>query len=108
MTAAASSPPRSAPAEVKQGAFEAMEAGRTCDISAACHWAVNMAASASTARCGASAYSMTPAGIYVAPESPIRRPEDLLGRRDRRGLPLGQPLLGAPGAGAVRQAGAAS
>src|SRR5205823_7218102 len=34
-----------APPQVKSGAFETMEAGRTCDISAACHWAVNMAAS---------------------------------------------------------------
>ena len=32
------------PAEVKRGAFEAIEEGRGCDISSACHWAVNMAA----------------------------------------------------------------
>lgn len=67
------------PAEVRQGAFEAMEAGRTCDISAACHWAVNMAASGNHGKMWGHAYSMTPAGIYVAPESPIRRAEDLLG-----------------------------
>lgn len=68
-----------APAEVKQGAFEAMEAGRTCDISAACHWAVNMAASGQHGKMWGHAYAVTPAGIYVAPESPIRRPEDLAG-----------------------------
>ena len=68
-----------APAEVKQGAFEAMEAGRTCDISAACHWAVNMAASGQHGKMWGHAYSVTPAGIYVAPESTIRRPEDLAG-----------------------------
>jgi len=68
-----------APAEVKQGAFEAMEAGRNCDISAACHWAVNMAASGQHGKMGGHAYSITPSGIYVAPESKIRRPEDLIG-----------------------------
>jgi NitT/TauT family transport system substrate-binding protein len=68
-----------APAEVKQGAFEAMEAGRTCDISAACHWAVNMAASGDHGRMWGHAYSVTPSGIYVAPESKIKRPEDLIG-----------------------------
>lgn len=68
-----------ATAEVKQGAFEAMEAGRTCDISAACHWAVNMAASGQHGKMWGHAYSVTPAGIYVAPESKVRRPEELAG-----------------------------
>ena len=68
-----------ATAEVKQGAFESMEAGRTCDISAACHWAVNMAASSQHGKMWGHAYSVTPAGIYVAPESKVRRPEDLAG-----------------------------
>ena len=66
------------PAEVRVGAFEAMEEGRTCDISAACHWAVNMAASGDHGRMWGKAYSMAPAGIYVAPESEIRTAEDLL------------------------------
>jgi NitT/TauT family transport system substrate-binding protein len=69
-----------APAEVKLGAFESMEKGRTCDISAACHWAVNMAASGQHGRMWGHAYSVAPSGIYVAPESSIRRPEDLAGR----------------------------
>jgi ABC-type nitrate/sulfonate/bicarbonate transport system substrate-binding protein len=69
-----------APAEVKSGAFETMEAGRTCDISAACHWAVNMAASGQHGKMWGHAYSVTPAGIYVAPDSDIRKPEDLAGR----------------------------
>jgi len=66
--------------EVKSGAFETMEAGRTCDISAACHWAVNMAASGQHGRMWGHAYSVTPAGIYVAADSDIRKPEDLKGR----------------------------
>jgi NitT/TauT family transport system substrate-binding protein len=69
-----------APADVKSGAFETMEAGRTCDISAACHWAVNMAASGQHGKMWGHAYSVTPSGIYVAADSPIRRPEDLRGR----------------------------
>jgi NitT/TauT family transport system substrate-binding protein len=63
--------------EVKHGALETMESGRTCDISAACHWAVNMAASGQHGRMWGHAYSVTPAGIYVAADSPIRKPEDL-------------------------------
>ncbi len=66
--------------EVKSGAFETMEAGRTCDISAACHWAVNMAASGQHGKMWGHAYSVTPAGIYVAPGSDIRKPEDLADR----------------------------
>ena len=69
-----------APAEVKRGAFETMEAGRTCDISAACHWAVNMAASGQHGKMWGHAYSVAPSGIYVAPDSTIRKPEDLAGR----------------------------
>ena len=66
-----------APAEVKRGAFEAMEAGRACEVSSACHWAVNMAARTGSGRMWGHAYSMTPSGIWVAPESPIQKPEDL-------------------------------
>lgn len=69
-----------APAEIKLGAFEYMASpGRSCDISSACHWAVNMAATAEHGRMWGHAYSVTPSGIWVAPESPIRRPEDLAG-----------------------------
>jgi NitT/TauT family transport system substrate-binding protein len=69
-----------APPEVKSGAFETMEAGRTCDISAACHWAVNMAASGQHGKMWGHAYSVTPAGIYVAADSSIHKPEDLARR----------------------------
>ena len=66
--------------EIKRGAFETMETGRTCDISAACHWAVNMAASGQHGRMWGHAYSVTPAGIYVTANSDIRKPEDLRNR----------------------------
>jgi NitT/TauT family transport system substrate-binding protein len=66
--------------QVKHGAFETMEAGRTCDISAACHWAVNVAATGQHGKMWGHAYSVTPSGVYVSPESSIRHPEDLKGR----------------------------
>jgi NitT/TauT family transport system substrate-binding protein len=67
------------PAIVKQGAFESMEAGRACNVSAACHWAVNMAASAQHGRMWGHAYSVTPCGIMVPADSSIRRAKDLAG-----------------------------
>jgi NitT/TauT family transport system substrate-binding protein len=66
-----------APAQVMKGAFESMEAGRACDVSSACHWAVNMASSAEHGRMWGHAYSVTPGGVYVAPESDVRTPDDL-------------------------------
>jgi NitT/TauT family transport system substrate-binding protein len=59
------------------GAFESMESGRACDVSSACHWAVNMASSAQHGRMWGHAYSVTPGGIYVPPESDISRPDQL-------------------------------
>ena len=67
----------SAPQELRASAFESFEEGRACDLSAACHWTVNMAASAGHGRMWGRAYSVTPSGIYVPPESPIKKPEDL-------------------------------
>ena len=61
----------------RSGAFEEMESGNACEVGSACHWAVNMAASATHGRMWGKAYSMTPSGIYVAPESEIRLPADL-------------------------------
>ena len=63
--------------EVRTGAFESFEEGRACDISSACHWAINMASSAEHGQMWGHAYSVTPSGIMVAPESPIQKPEDL-------------------------------
>jgi len=63
--------------EVRQGAFESMEAGRACEVSSACHWMVNMAASARHGRMWGQAYSVAPSGIYVPPQSPLRTASDL-------------------------------
>ena len=68
------------PAEIKLGALEYMSTKGSCDISSACHWAVNMAATSEHGRMWGHAYSMTPSAIWVPPESPIARPEDLAGQ----------------------------
>src|SRR5919197_659111 len=66
-----------APIESKTGAFEDMQKGRTCNVSSACHWAVNAAASSNHGRMYGHAYSVCPSGIFVAPESSVQKPEDL-------------------------------
>ena len=68
-----------APVAARSGAFEDMEAGRSCDVSGACHWAVNAAATASHGKMWGKAYSVCECGIFVAPDSRYRRPEDLAG-----------------------------
>jgi hypothetical protein len=68
-----------APADIQRGAFESIEAGRGCNLSAACHWTVNMAASAGHGKMWGHAYSVSPSGIFAAPDSPIQKPEDLAG-----------------------------
>src|SRR5215510_11041820 len=60
-----------------RGAYQSIEDGRSCHISSACHWTVNMAAAAGHGRLWAGAYSMTPSAILVAPESDIHKAEDL-------------------------------
>jgi len=59
------------------GAYQTFERGRTCDVSSACHWTVNMAAAAGHGRIYVDAYSVSPCAIFVPPDSPITRPEDL-------------------------------
>ena len=60
-----------------QGAFQSIEKGREADVSCACHWTVNVAASNGHARLYADAYSVAPAGIFVPADSPIKTPADL-------------------------------
>lgn len=63
----------------KYGAYQSFEKGRACDVSGACHWTVNVAASSGRGKLYADAYSVAPAGVFVAPESPIKTPADLAG-----------------------------
>jgi ABC-type nitrate/sulfonate/bicarbonate transport system substrate-binding protein len=59
------------------GAYQSFEAGREADVSCACHWTVNVAASSGHGRLYADLYSVAPAGIFVAADSAIRDPADL-------------------------------
>src|ERR1051325_8274419 len=65
------------PADIQRGAFESIEDGRGCSLSAACHWTVNMAASAGHGKMWGEAYSVSPSGIFVPQNSAMQRPDDL-------------------------------
>ena len=63
----------------KVGAYQTFESGRSTAVSCACHWTVNVAASNGHGKLYADAYSVSPSGIFVPPESPVREPADLAG-----------------------------
>jgi hypothetical protein len=59
------------------GAMQSFEAGRDSNVSCACHWTVGVAASKGKGRLYGEVYSVAPSGIFVSPDSPIKKPEDL-------------------------------
>jgi len=63
----------------KVGAFQSIEKGRSSNVTCACHWTVNVAASRGHTKLFADAYSVAPSGIFVQRDSPIRTPADLAG-----------------------------
>ena len=63
----------------KVGAYQSFEEGRKSNVSCACHWTVNVAASKGIGRMYTDAYSVSPAGIFVQPDSNIKSPADLAG-----------------------------
>lgn len=65
--------------DARSGAFEHMAEGRSCDISGACHWAVNAAATSTGTKMYGKAYGVTPGAIMARADSPHLRPEDLAG-----------------------------
>ena len=58
----------------KVGAYTSFEKGRDTNVSCACHWTVNVAASQGLGKMYTDAYSVSPSGVFVPPESPIREP----------------------------------
>jgi len=58
----------------KVGAFQNIEKGLETNVSCACHWTVNVAASKGHGKLYADAYSVAPAAVFVPPESEIRKP----------------------------------
>ena len=63
----------------KVGAYQSFEKGRDTNVSCACHWTVNVAATSGHGKLYADLYSVAPAGIYVPADSPVKTPEDLAG-----------------------------
>ena len=63
----------------KVGAYQTFEKGREADVSCACHWTVGVAASKGHGKLYPDVYSVTPAAIFVHPDSNVRSPEDLAG-----------------------------
>ena len=49
----------------KVGAYQTFEQGRSCDVSAACHWTVNAAAASGHGKLYPGCYSVSPCGIFV-------------------------------------------
>jgi len=64
---------------VKVGAYQSFEQGRETNVSCACHWTVNVAASSGHGRIYPHVYSIAPSGVFVAPDSPVKTPADLAG-----------------------------
>ncbi len=54
----------------KVGAFQSIEKGRESNVTCACHWTVNVAASRGHTKLYADAYSVAPCGIFVPADSP--------------------------------------
>ena len=70
--------------EIRSGAYRAYEQGKgnkgtKSDVSCACHWTVNNAAANQLGTMYGKAYVVTPGGVMVRGDSPIRAPEDLAG-----------------------------
>src|ERR1700723_330069 len=63
----------------KIGAYQTFERGRHSDVSCACHWTVNVAASNGHGKLYSDVYSVSPASISVPPDSPTRNPGALAG-----------------------------
>jgi hypothetical protein len=63
----------------KVGAFQSIEKGREANVTCACHWTVNVAASRGHTKLYADAYSVAPCGIFVPADSAVKSPEDLAG-----------------------------
>lgn len=61
------------------GAYQSFERGREANVSCACHWTVDVAASNGKGKLYADVYSVAPSGVFVPANSPVKKPEDLAG-----------------------------
>src|SRR6516164_747430 len=58
----------------KSGAFQSIERGRDSNVTCACHWTVDVAASRGHTKLYADAYSVAPSAIFVAANSKLKSP----------------------------------
>ena len=63
----------------KVGAFQAIEKGRDSNVTCACHWTVNVAASKGHTKMYGDVYSVSPSGVFVPTDSKVKTPADLAG-----------------------------
>jgi ABC-type nitrate/sulfonate/bicarbonate transport system substrate-binding protein len=63
----------------RRGAYQILEEGIPSNISCACHWTIDVAAAQGHGKLYSDVYSVSPAGIFVPPDSRIRTPEQLAG-----------------------------
>ena len=63
--------------EITRGATEFLVEGQGSSVSCACQWAVDIAASSGHGKLWPNAYMVTPGAVFVRPESPVRKVEDL-------------------------------
>src|ERR1700683_3389733 len=61
----------------KVGAYQTLEAGRTCNVSGARHWTMTAAAWTGQGKLSAAAYWVSPCGVFVPADSPVKTPADL-------------------------------
>jgi hypothetical protein len=61
----------------KVGAYQSFERGRKANVSCACHWTVGVAASKKLGKLYPGAYSVSPCGVFVPSDSPVKSPDDL-------------------------------
>ena len=58
----------------KVGAYQSFEEGRKSNVSCACHWTVNVAASNGHGKMYTDVYSVSPAGVFVPADSKVKTP----------------------------------
>jgi hypothetical protein len=63
--------------EITRGATEFLVEGRGSNVSCACQWAVDIAASSGHGKLWPNAYMVTPGAVFVRPESSVQKIEDL-------------------------------
>jgi hypothetical protein len=69
----------------KAGAFQTIEKGRESNVTCACHWTVDVAASRGHTKLYADAYSVAPSAIFVPANSSNARPRILPECRSQSG-----------------------